>query len=35
MSVISIINGHMFQSANVHKGISVRSASANSVSNQH
>ena len=35
MSLISIMNGHVFQSANEPKGIGLRPASANSVSNQH
>ena len=34
MILISIMNGHMFQSANEHKGIGVRPAFVNSVSNQ-
>ena len=35
MSLILIMNGHMFQLANEHKGIGVSPASVNSVSNQH
>ena len=35
MSLFLIMNGHVFQLANEHKGIGVRPASANSVSNQH
>ena len=34
MSLIWIMNGHMFQSANEHKGIGVSPALVNLVSNQ-
>ena len=33
--LFSIMNGHVFQSANDHKGIEVRPASGDVVANQH
>ena len=35
MGLILIINGHVFQAANEHKGIRVRAAFADVVSNHH
>ena len=35
ISLFSIMNGHLFQSANKHKGIEVRPAPGDVVANQH